>query len=59
MKLLNINQLCAAAKISRRTVYRWVSEQKLPAPVRRAGAVYWEVKSTRDALARNGRLLLA
>lgn len=58
-KLLNINQLCEAARMSRRTVYRHVENKTLPAPRKVRGAALWDVKTVREALARRGRLLLA
>lgn len=58
-KSLNINQLCSAARISRATVYRWVERGVIPQPKKKGGAVLWEIRPVREALARRGRLLLA
>jgi len=56
---LNINQLTAAAAISRATAYRWVKQGLLPPPTKQYGAALWDAKTVRELLARRGRLLLA
>lgn len=59
MRKLNINQLCSALGVSRRTVYRWVERKILPQPHKGRSGVLWDAHEVREFAARRHRLLLA